>query len=150
MSIKDITVVIAAFKSKKKIKNCLNSIDDQVSVLVVENSNDLEMKNNIEKEFKNTKCILAGSNIGYGSPNNIALKIVKTKYVLILNPDTKLHPSVFENFLKAVEEAPDFAIMAPYIQDNEKKKNYQNLKNLSPIKVLNVRGFAMFLNLNQF
>ena len=150
MSIKDITVVIAAFKSKKKIKNCLNSIDDQVSVVVIENSNDFEMKNSIEKEFKNTKCILAGSNIGYGSSNNIALKKIKTKYALILNPDTKLHPFVFENFLKATEKIPDFAIMAPYIQDEEKKKNYQELKNLSPIKVLNVRGFAMFLNLNQF
>ena len=49
MSIKDITVVIATFKSSEKIKNCLNSIDRQSKVLLMENSNDSGIKENIEK-----------------------------------------------------------------------------------------------------
>ena len=85
MSIKDITIVIASFKSEKKIKNCLNSIDNQVKVLVIENSNNLNFKENLEKEFNNVECVLAGANIGYGSANNIGLKKVKTRYALILN-----------------------------------------------------------------
>ena len=32
--------------------------------------------------------ILAGENLGYGKANNLGLKEVKTKYALILNPDT--------------------------------------------------------------
>ena len=151
MSIKDITIVIASFKSEKKIKNCLNSIDKQAKVLVIENSNNLSFKENLEKEFSNVECVLAGANIGYGSANNIGLKKVKTKYALILNPDATLHPSSLENFIKATEKIYDFAIMAPYIQEEKDKFDKKNdLKNTSPVEVGNVKGFAMFLNISEF
>ena len=151
MSIKDITIVIASFKSEKKIKNCLNSIDKQVKVLVIENSNNLSFKENLEREFNNVECFLTGANIGYGSANNIGLKKVKTKYALILNPDATLHPSSLENFIKATEKIYDFAIMAPYIQEEKDKFDKKNdLKNISPVEVGNVKGFAMFLNISEF
>ena len=150
MSIKDITIVIASFKSEKKIKNCLKSIDREVKVLVIENSNDTVFKENLEKEFNNVECVLAGANIGYGSANNIGLKKVKTKYALILNPDATLHPSTFVSFIKAKEKISDFAIMAPYIQEEKDKFDKNYLKNISPVEVENVKGFAMFLNLSEF
>ena len=151
MSIKDITIVIASFKSEKKIKDCLNSIDKQAKVLVIENSNNLSFKENLEKEFSNVECVLAGANIGYGSANNIGLKKVKTKYALILNPDATLHSSALENFIKATEKIYDFAIMAPYIQEEKDKFDKINdLKNISPVEVGNVKGFAMFLNISEF
>ena len=151
MSIKDITIVIASFKSEKKIKNCLNSIDKQAKVLVIENSNNLSFKENLEKEFSNVECVLAGANIGYGSANNIGLKKVKTKYALILNPDATLYPSSLENFIKATEKIYDFAIMAPYIQEEKDKfDKKKDLKNISPVEVGNVKGFAMFLNISEF
>ena len=151
MSTKDITVVIATFRSEEKIKNCLNSIDKQAKVLVIENSNNLSFKENLEKEFSNVECILVGSNIGYGRANNVGLKKIKTKYALILNPDATLYPSTFENFIKAKEEIYDFAIMAPYIQEEKDKFDKKNdLKNISPVEVGNVKGFAMFLNISEF
>ncbi len=151
MSIKDITIVIASFKSEKKIKDCLNSIDKQAKVLVIENSNNLSFKENLEKEFSNVECVLAGANIGYGSANNIGLKKVKTKYALILNPDATLHSSALENFIKTTEKIYDFAIMAPYIQEEKDKFDKKNdLKNISPVEVGNVKGFAMFLNISEF
>ena len=150
MSIKDITVVIATFRSEEKIKNCLNSIDKQTKVLVIENSNNLSFKENLEKEFSNVECILTGANIGYGSANNIGLKKVTTKYALILNPDATLHPSALENFIKATEKIYDFAVMAPYIQEEKDKFDKNYLKNISPVQVDNVKGFAMFLNISEF
>ena len=150
MSIKDITVVIATFRSEEKIKNCLNSIDKQTKVLVIENSNNLSFKENLEKEFNNVECILAGANIGYGSANNIGLKQIKTKYALILNPDATLHPSTFGNFIKATEKIYDFAVMAPYIQEEKDNFDKNYLKNISPVEVENVKGFAMFLNISEF
>ena len=150
MSIKDITIVIASFKSEEKIKNCLNSIDKQAKVLVIENSSNLSFKENLEREFNNVECFLTGANIGYGSANNIGLKKVKTKYALILNPDATLHPSALENFIKATEKVYDFAIMAPYIQEEKNKFDKNYLKNISPVEVENVKGFAMFLNISEF
>ena len=147
MSIKDITVVITTFKSDKKIKNCLNSIDKQCKILLVENSANLEFKKKMENEFNNVECIITGGNLGYAKGNNIGLKRVRTKYALILNPDATLHTTTLENFFQATSQIPNFAIMAPYIQTNaEWKEN----KSSTPIVVSNVKGFAMFLNLSEF
>ena len=125
MSIKDITIVITSFKSEKKIRKCLNSIDKQCQVINVENSNDLDHKKNIEKDFNNVKCILAGENLGYGKANNIGLKEVKTKYALILNPDVELFPKTLEKFLEVAKQKPDFAIIGPNIFEDKKNYTYE-------------------------
>ena len=116
MSIKDITIVITSFRSDKIIRNCLNSIDRQYQVILVENSNNLELKKSVEREFSNVECILTGENFGYGKANNIGLKKVKTKYALILNPDTTLEASTLKNFFETTKQVPEFAVMAPYVQ----------------------------------
>ena len=146
MSIKDITVVITSFKSEKKIRNCLNSIDRQCKVVNVENSNNQDYKRKIEEEFKNVKCILTGDNFGYGKANNIGLKEVKTKYALILNPDTELFPDTLEIFLNLANERKDFAIIGPEIVESK-----NNLISDGNVRIVNaVKGYAMFLNLSEF
>jgi len=149
MSINNITVVIATFKSGEKIKKCLDSIDRRIRVIIIENSNDLNIKN-LEKEYSNIECILAGANIGYGCANNLGLKKVNTKYALILNPDATLHSSTIENFLKESEKVGKFAIIGPYIQEEKDKLNKNYLKNILPVAVNNAKGFAMFLNMSEF
>ena len=150
MSIKDITIVITSFKSDEIIRNCLNSIGRQYQVLLVENSNNSELKKSIEREFTNVECILTGENFGYGKANNIGLKKVKTKYALILNPDATLHASALENFFKEIKQIPEFAIIGPLIQEKKDKNKKIDSYSSSPILVKNVKGFAMFLNMSQF
>jgi len=148
MSINDITVVITSFKSDEKIIDCLNSIDNQCKVILVENSSDLKIKEKIEKQFQNVNCILSGENLGYGKANNIGLKKVKSKYALILNPDASLNKDTLTSFLKLAEKFPKFSIIAPYKQ--EYKQKVFDLEKTNLVKVKNVKGFAMFLNLKEF
>ena len=150
MSIKNITIVITSFRSKTKIIKCLNSIDENCCVINVENSNDIEFKKNIEKEFRNVKCILTGENLGYGKANNVGLKEVKTKYALILNPDTELYPETLRAFLNTAEKNPDFAIIGPNIIYAETKKKIHYSAKPDVYEAKDIKGFAMFLNLAQF
>ena len=150
MSIQDITVIITSFRSGTKIKNCIQSIDKQIRVILVENSNDLEFKKNIEKEFDNVECILTGANLGYGRANNLGLKIVRTKYALILNPDTTLHNDAIKNFFRVTQKIGEFAIIGPYIQEEKNYEEKNNFGDLTAVPVINVKGFAMFLNLSEF
>ena len=150
MSNKDVTIVITSFKSDQIIGNCLNSIDKQYRVILVENSNNLDFKKKIEQEFSNVECFLTGKNFGYGKANNIGLKKVKTKYALILNPDASLYSSTLKNFSETAKLIPDFAIIGPHIQEKKNENNKTNLKKSLPILANNVKGFAMFLNLSEF
>ena len=150
MSNKDITVVITSFKSGQIIKNCLNSIDRDCKVILVENSGDLDFKKKIEQEFANVECILTGENLGYGKANNIGLKKVTSKYALILNPDTILQSDTIKNFFESAKRVPKFAIIAPFVQEEKDENKKINIDNNNSIQVKNVKGFAMFLNISEF
>ena len=99
MTYHDITVVITTFRSEIKIISCLESINSELQVIVVENSNNTDFKKNIENKFRNVKCILSGENLGYAKGNNLGLSKVKTKYALIINPDAVLEKNAINNFL---------------------------------------------------
>ena len=146
MDSKKLTIVIVSFKSEAKIINCLNSISDPVNIIVVENSNNYNFKKNLEEKFTNLKCILTGSNLGYAVANNIGLNQVKTKYALILNPDTLLNDHAIKNFLNRAEKQKDFWLMGP-ANDQMVELEFNN-NNL--IEVKNLKGFAIFLNLVKF
>ena len=146
MDSKKLTIVIVSFKSEAKIINCLNSISDPVNIIVVENSNNYNFKKNLEEKFTNLKCILTGSNLGYAVANNIGLNQVKTKYALILNPDTLLNDHAIKNFLNRAEKQKDFWLMGP---GNDQMVELE-FNNNSLIEVNNLKGFAIFLNLAKF
>ena len=146
MNSKELTVVIVTFKSEAKIFNCLNSIGDQANIIVVENSQNIDFKKNIEKKFSNLKCILTSKNLGYAAANNIGLKQVKTKYALVLNPDTTLDKNAIQRFLEIIKKTKDFWLMGP--------ANHQMVEldfgNNELIEVDNLKGFAIFINLSKF
>ncbi len=149
MIYQDITVIIASFHSGDKIFDCIKSIDKDVKIIVVENSNDENLKKEIYSKYKNVKCILSKENLGYGSANNLALAKTNTNYALIINPDVVLSDEALKNFFLTVKKVPNFGILAP-ISKNEKYQNF-NIdidKNLKEVET--VKGFAMFLNMKNF
>ena len=145
MTNKDITIIIATFKSENKIDVCLKSIDKDIKVIVVENSNNQMFKTYLEDKYQNVLCELTDDNLGYGKANNIGLKKVKTKYSLILNPDTILKKETIKNFFIFIKKNINFAILGP-AQDKLILENTHS----KLLEVNTVKGFAMFLNMKKF
>ena len=146
MESKELTIIIVTFKSETRVMNCLRSISKEISVIVVENSNDEKFKNKIEKNFNNVNCILTGENKGYATANNIGLKHVKTKYALVLNPDTVLNSGAIQNFFNTVKKVQDFWLIGPAVDQGIKF----DLKQNNLIEVNNIKGFAIFFNIPKF
>ena len=148
MSIRDLTIIITSFRSEKAIRECLKNINKDCKVINVENSSNHQYKNDIEKDFKNVDCILAGDNLGYAKANNLGLQRAKTKYALILNPDSRLSNNTLEKFFTATEKNSDFAMIGPKVVSHD--LNQKTLKKQDPVLVESIKGYAMFLNLQQF
>ena len=146
MESKDLTIIIVTFKSEKKIANCLKSIPPQIKVIIIENSNNIDFKKNIENQFSNSECILMGENKGYAAANNIGLKLVKTRYALVLNPDTILDKNAIENFLISAKKKDEFWLIGP-ANDQKKKINFDDNR---LVEVENLKGFAIFFNMSKF
>ena len=151
MANKDLTVIVTTFKSENRIDECLNSIERNIRVIVVENSNNKKFKEYIENKFSNSECILSNDNLGYGKGNNIALNKVKTKYCLILNPDTLLEKKAIDNFFSFLEKKINFAILGPNQNEKDFYLKKTDFNNVVDIKEVNsIKGFAMFLNMKKF
>ena len=146
MSRNDLTVIINTFNSDEKIYSCLDSIKQDIKILIVENSNNKNFKDTIERKYSNVVCELTGENLGYAKGNNFGLSKVDTKYALILNPDTVIEKNSLDNFFQSATKYKDFSIIAPAIQ--EEKSNKKKIDRVTEVD--NVKGFAMFLNLIQF
>ena len=146
---KNITFVIVCFRSGSVIEKCLQSISSNCKVIIVENSNDISIKNNLEKKFSNVQVLISGDNIGYGRGNNLGISIVKTKYVFILNPDTYLEKNALKELSYVVDILDDnFSILSPEILENKFLSSKHNeIKNF--IKADFVKGSAMLLNLSK-
>ena len=148
MSKSDLTIVINTFNSDEKIYSCLDTIHSDYKILIIENSNNLRFKELIEKRYSNVTCELTGDNLGYAKGNNLGLSKVKSKFALILNPDTSLERDAINNFFVTAQKLEEFAIIAPAVQEKRDDKKFKYNKN--PIEIENVKGFAMFLNIDQF
>ena len=149
----NLSIIIVTIKSAQVIHQCIKSINNNnVPIIVVENSSDSNFTQALERKYKNIKCILSNENLGMGSGNNIGIKAAQTDYVFIINPDVVLDNSALNELLIASKSLPDFSILSPvssnknvsnYGYFNSKKNNFENQK---PFKVDWVDGCTMLLN----
>jgi len=155
ISRQNLTVIIVTFKSENVIHSCIQSIDTDIKILIVDNSNNKEFKEDIENKYSNVKCILSEKNSGMGVGNNLGIKNIKTDFAFILNPDVILEPNAIDNLLIESQKLESFAIIAP-IEINKDYPNYKLINNhlntsnlIEPFKVKSVDGYAMLINLKR-
>ena len=149
----NLSVIIVSYKSDHVIENCINSIDDQIEIIVIDNSNNDKFKKNIETKYKNVKCILSKENLGMGGGNNLGIKNVNKDFALILNPDVTLVDNSMNEIFIASKEIDNFGIIAP-ISIKDEYPNYilnkgHNFDPEKPFRVKSVDGYAMLLNLKR-
>ena len=149
MNYKDITIGIVTYKSEKVLFKCLKSIKKINKIIIYDNSNDIIVKNKVKSKYPKIKYILSKKNLGYGNANNEIIKECKTKYLLILNPDTILNKSCESELLKSINKKNfDFSIIAPLSQD----KNFGfitkdlELKKRGIFETNYVKGFALLID----
>ena len=108
ISRQNLSAVIVTLKSENVIHECIKSINQNIPIIVVENSNNQRFKEDLESQYENLKCILSKSNIGMGAGNNIGIKSAKTDYVYILNPDATLESNTLDEIFLASKKYQNF------------------------------------------
>ena len=149
----NLSVIIVSYKSDYVIENCINSIHSEIEIVVVDNSNNDQLKEKIETKYNNVKYILSKENLGMGAGNNLGIKNVNKDFVLILNPDVTLEKSSIDEMIIASQEIENFGIIAP-LSDKSEYPNYtlkkmNDFDPIKPFKVKSVDGYAMLLNLKK-
>jgi len=165
-NIHNLTIVIVTYRTDEKIlTDCLNSIDPQINILVVENSENNEFKEKLENKYPNLNVILSGKNLGYGAGNNFGLIRVKTKFALILNPDVTLEQNFIKELDKYLDQQINFHIIGVNYRndtqwkssgffsefDKKIKLKHEEKSNDDSLDVVDwIVGYTMLINLEKF
>ena len=147
----NITFVIVSFKSGHIIEKCIKSIKPDIKIIIIENSDNIYIKNYLENKFSNVKVIIAKENLGYGKGNNLGISKVNTQYAFILNPDVILEENCLTELYRAqLILKDDFSILAPnHLNNYGFFLNKHNNSKKEIMEVDYVKGFAMLINLKK-
>ena len=153
INLNNITFIIVSFKSEKIIDDCLKSLPKNSKIIVIENSNNYNLKKSLELKYDNIEVLISENN-GMGASNNLGISKSETKFAYVLNPDVKFKKDTFENLIAAAIKITDFAILTP-INSDIKFPNFKILKqnkniNDSIISVDSIDGFSMLINKEKF
>jgi N-acetylglucosaminyl-diphospho-decaprenol L-rhamnosyltransferase len=154
LSLNNLTFIIVTFKSEYIIHECIKSLPKNSNIIVIENSNNQQLKKILEEKYPKIKVIIQ-ENSGMGSANNKGIRLCKTDYAFIINPDVKFYNDTLEELISLSLKYNDYSILAP-ISDDIKYPNYKiNTKHLTSddpdlLRVDSVDGFAMLINKNKF
>ena len=146
----EITIVIITYKSGNIIYDFINKIPSTIKTIIIDNSQDYELKKNIEEKYKNISVYLKENN-GVSSALNYAVEKIKTKYFLQISPDLEFNfedLNIFLDFAKTKKN--NFAALGPRFLDVKQKSHKQINENLKFGKIDSIHGSCMFIDKNIF
>lgn len=118
----DLTIIIVSFNGKKWLNLTLASLKKyyldktkfKVEVIVVDNASTDGSIELIKQHFNWVKLTELTANLGFAVANNVALKTVKSRYVMLLNSDVELNEqSNFDDLIIYLEANPKVSVITP-------------------------------------
>ena len=113
-----LTIVIVTWNVRDYLAGCLRSLESAgvptwARVVVVDNASEDGTAQMVDRDFRFVRLMTSTSNVGFTRANNLALRNVNSKYVLLLNPDTLVPPGALEKLVAAMDADTSIGAIAP-------------------------------------
>ena len=120
-----LTVIMPSFHSAPLVEKRITEVDQNIPIIIIENSKNISFKSRVETKFKNVKVIIPEENLGWGKAINLGIKQSKTQFVFITQPDVKLIDNCVNKLIDCIKNFKDFALITPEDTNNGVYKNYE-------------------------
>lgn len=117
-------IVIVNWNSKDYVREALASVRDtsgdlSPQVVVVDGGSYDGCGEMIAAEFPWVEFVQSPDNIGFGRANNLGFLRVRAELLLLLNPDTVLHPGALQAMITALESTPDTGMVGAHLLNTD-------------------------------
>jgi len=145
----DLSVIIVSYNVEHFLYLCLESVyaatkNIHAEVIVIDNASGDQSVNMVRKQFPATRVIANVDNLGFGKANNKAAKIAKGQYFCILNPDTIVSHTTFEQFIALHESNPNLGISGPQLTDGTGQFLRESKRGLPTIQTAVFKSLGLF------
>jgi GT2 family glycosyltransferase len=118
------TIVFLSLHSEIHIRRLVSSIDTKFPIIIIENSQNYELKKELEEKYKNIRILIPKKNIGFSAGFNLGIRESKTDMVFLNSADVAFSKECLNQLEECVKNINDFTIIGPTYEDNEIHKNY--------------------------
>ncbi len=115
VTVNDLTVIIVTYNSAHCIAALASGLRDVPHILVVDNASDDETVASVQAQLPQAQVLVNSANLGFGAANNRALRQIRTRYALLLNPDCLPNADFLDGIVQAARRFPQAAIIAPHL-----------------------------------
>jgi hypothetical protein len=116
----DLRIIVVSWNSAEFISDCLASIPEpcRPQTIVVDNNSGDETASIVKTEFPQVRLIANPTNTGFAHAGNQGIHLslapqLSPRYILLLNPDTRLPAGGIEKLLGDLEAHPEIGVLAP-------------------------------------
>lgn len=106
-----LAIILVNYNAGNFLTDCLKSFQSakeklDLDVWVVDNASEDDSLEKCKKLFPKLHYIENKENLGFGAANNQAIRKIKTKFILLLNPDTKVEKGTLEFMVDFMQKNP--------------------------------------------
>lgn len=134
----DVSIVIVSYNTRTLLASCLESLYATINgvsyeIWVVDNASSDGSPEMVEDRFPAVHCIRNSFNLGFARANNLALRQVQGRYVVLLNSDTLMTASALETITEFMDQHSDVAICGGQLlnQDGSLQNSIANIPTLA-------------------
>lgn len=111
----ELTVIVVSYNTKALTLKCLetlfeNTHEARAHVVVMDNASSDGSAEAIGEAFPQVELIASPENHGFAKANNLVAAKAKTEWLLLLNPDTEVHPGAIDNLVSFAKANPQAGI----------------------------------------
>lgn len=115
-----VSVIIVNWNARDLLRTCLASLQQQTAlceIIVLDNASTDNTLGMVRAEFPHVTCIASNKNLGFAAGNNLAAKLARGRYMLLLNPDTVVPPSALDKMVAYADAHPEIGALGPELQN---------------------------------
>ncbi len=102
-------VVVVVYQSRAPLTSFLESLGSGASVIVVNNSAEIDDLDDLVRRFPNVRHVDAGGNLGFSAGANLGARHSKAEYLVFMNPDTLPSEAALKRMIAVLAESSTVA-----------------------------------------
>lgn len=120
----ELSIIIVAWNTRDILMDCLESIvrhspSRASEIIVVDNASADGTADSVRRGFPQVLVLSNDVNRGFAAANNQGMERASGQYILLLNPDTIVHPQSLDSLCEFMDRHEDVAICGPRLLNGD-------------------------------